>query len=115
MLLAEIEGIHAGLCIARPGPRDVDSLFVQVVAVVPAAQQRGIGLSLLAAAAGREPDRDIALAIQSSNLAAHAMNSRFGEMIGGDVQRVNLGAYLYSDLGIQRGQGYRVWKIKRPT
>ncbi len=114
VLFAEIESVHVGFCVASPGVKTSDPMFVQVVAVVPAAQRRGIGRELLAAAASTEPERDIVFATQESNLAAHAMNARFAGELGATLERVNLGVYPDRYLGIQRGQGYRAWRVKRP-
>lgn len=114
VLFAEIESVHVGFCVASPGMKTSDPMFVQVVAVVPAAQRRGIGRELLAAAASTEPERDIVFATQESNLAAHAMNARFAGELGATLERVNLGVYPDRYLGIQRGQGYRAWRVKRP-
>lgn len=111
---AEIESVHVGSCVASPGAKTSDPMFVQVVAVVPAAQRRGIGRGLLVAASSTEPERDIVFATQESNLAAHAMNARFASELGATLERVNLGVYPDRYLGIQRGQGYRAWRIKRP-
>jgi hypothetical protein len=115
VLLAEIGNVHVGLCVSLPGLKDSDPLFVQVVAVVPEAQCRGIGLALLTAAAEREPQRDIALATRDDNIAAHAMNLRFASSIGAPLRRVRLGTYPDRNLGIRRGQGYRAWIIQRPS
>ena len=75
VLFAEIESAHVGFCVVSPGVKTSDPMFVQVVAVVTAAQRRGIGRELLAAAASTEPERDIVFATQESNLAAYAMNA----------------------------------------
>lgn len=115
VLLAEIDDIHVGFSVSLPGPKGSDPLFVQVVAVVPEAQRRGIGLALLAAATEREPHRDIALATRDDNVAAHAMNQRFASSIGATLRRVRLGTYPDRSLGIRRGQGYRTWIVQRPT
>lgn len=114
VLFAEIESVHVGFCVASPGTKTSDPMFVQVVAVVPAAQRRGIGRELLAAAAATEPERDIVFATQEGNLAAHAMNARFAIELGATLERVNLGVYPDRYLGIRRGQGYRAWRVKRP-
>lgn len=111
---AGIDGVHVGFCIAVPGAKASDPLFVQVVAVVPAAQRRGIGRKLLAAVASEDAERDIVFATQESNQAARAMNARFASELGATLERVNLGVYPDRYLGIQRGQGYRVWMVKRP-
>lgn len=111
---AEIDGVHVGLCIAVPEAKASDPLFVQVVAVVPTAQRRGIGRKLLAAAASEDAERDIVFATQENNQAARAMNARFASELGATIERVNMGVYPDRYLGIQRGQGYRVWKVKRP-
>lgn len=113
VLLAEIDGIHVGFCVSFPGLHESDPLFIQIVAVAPNAQRRGVGLALLIEAAEREPRRDIALATQESNVAAREMNGKFANSIGASLQRVNLGTYRDSDLGIQRGMGYCSWVIQR--
>nr|WP_274636486.1 GNAT family N-acetyltransferase [Microbacterium bovistercoris] len=113
VLIAEVDDVHVGYCLARVGLRAGDPVFMQVVAVAPAAQRRGIGRALLASAAEREPLRDIALATQDDNAAARAMNERFAEAIGGSIHRVNLDTFRPRDLGIQRGLGYRAWVIQR--
>lgn len=112
--LAEIGGVHVGFCVSFPGPQDSDPLFVQEIGVVPDAQGRGIGMALLCAAAVREPRRNIALATQDNNEGAQALNKKFAKSIGANICRVSLGTYRNYDLGIQRGQGYRSWVIRRP-
>lgn len=112
VLIAEIEGVPVGFVLASLSQKH-SPLFVQVVAVVPEAQYRGIGLQLLSAAAEVEPHRNIALATQQTNLAAHAMNAKFADSIGASIHRVNLGVYPDKLLGIPRGLGYRAWEIKR--
>lgn len=114
VLVAEIDDIHVGFCVSSPGVQDSDPLFVQVVAVAPDVQGRGAGLALLTAAAQREPRRDIALATQPDNVAARSMNEKFAVSIGARIRKINLGSYRDSDLGIQRGLGYRAWVIQRP-
>jgi ribosomal protein S18 acetylase RimI-like enzyme len=113
VLLAEIDGIHVGFCISFPGTQDSDPMFIQVVAVAPNAQRRGVGLTLLTAAAEREPRRDIALATQDDNVAARSLNEKFARSIGASIGKVNLSTYRDCDLGIQRGLGYRAWAIQR--
>lgn len=112
ILLAEIDAVHVGFCVAAAGPRPTDPLFVQVVGVAPPAQRRGIGLALLSAAAEREPRRDLALATQDDNVAARAMNDRFARSTGSIIERVSITTYRERDLGIQRGHGYRAWRIR---
>jgi ribosomal protein S18 acetylase RimI-like enzyme len=115
VLLAEIDEVHVGFCVSHPGAAVSDPLFIQIVAVAPPAQRRGAGLALLAAAAAREPYRDIALATQDSNVAARALTERFARSIGARIERVRLGTYRDRDLGIRRGVGYRAWFIRRPS
>ncbi|WP_244650700.1 GNAT family N-acetyltransferase [Plantibacter sp. CFBP 13570] len=115
VLLAEIDEVHVGLCVAVRGVRRSDPLFIQVVGVAPPAQRRGIGLALLTAAADLEPLRDIALATQNENVAALAMIDGFARSIGTVAERVRLGTYRDRDLGISRGHGYRAWTIRRPS
>ncbi|WP_146067651.1 GNAT family N-acetyltransferase [Cryobacterium sp. M25] len=114
VLLAEIDDVHIGFCISSPGLKASDPLFIQVVAVAPAAQRRGAGLALLTATADRGPRRDIALATQDDNTAARSLNEMFAKSIGASIRRVRLGTYRDSNLGIQRGLGYRAWVIQRP-
>ncbi|MDP9888632.1 ribosomal protein S18 acetylase RimI-like enzyme [Pseudarthrobacter enclensis] len=114
VLVAEIDDIHVGFCVSSPGVQDSDPLFVQVVAVAPDVQGRGVGLALLTTAAQREPRRDIALATQPDNEGARSLNEKFAKSIGGRIRKINLGNYRDSDLGIQRGLGYRAWIIQRP-
>lgn len=113
VLTAEIDDVHVGFCVSRPGATVSDPLFVQIVAVVPQERRRGVGQALLAASAEREPSRDIALATQDSNVAARALNERFARSIGADLGRVRLGTYLDRDLGIRRGMGHRAWVVRR--
>lgn len=113
VLLAEIDGIHVGFCVSSPGPHDADPMFIQVVAVAPDAQRRGVGLALLTAAAKREPRRDIVLATQNDNIAAQSLNEQFAKSIGASIRKVSLGTYRDCDFGIQRGMGYRAWAIQR--
>lgn len=114
VLLAEAGGVHVGYCVAVADASRRDLLFLKVVAVVPELQHRGVGLALLAAAAEREPQRDIALATHQDNLGVLAMGSRFAESVGGVFRRVKLGTFRDRDLGFSRGEGYRVWLIERP-
>lgn len=113
VLLAEIDGVHVGFCVSFPGFEDSDPLFIQIVAVAPDAQRRGVGLALLTAAAEREPLRNIALATQDDNVAARSLNEQFANSIGASIRRVSLGTYRDCDLGIRRGLGYRAWFIQR--
>lgn len=113
VLLAQIDDVHVGYCHIASVRRDSAPMFVRVVAVTPAAQRRGVGLALLTTAAGLQPRHDIALATQDGNAAARAMNEKFAELIGASIRRVSLGTYRNSDLGIRRGDGYRVWLIER--
>ncbi|MGP5015722.1 GNAT family N-acetyltransferase [Glutamicibacter ardleyensis] len=88
-------------------------MFIQIVAVVPEARGRGIGLALLTAAADREPRRNIALATQDDNFAVRSLNAKFEKSIDASIGRVRLDTYRDSDLGIQRGKDYRPWVIQR--
>lgn len=115
VLMAEIQDVHVGFCIALSGSKESDPLFIQVVGVAPEVQRRGVGLTLIAAAAAREPQRDIALATQDDNWAARALNQRFANSINSTIERVPRGTFRASDLGIVRGSGYRAWLIRRPT
>lgn len=113
VLLDEISGVHAGLCVAMPGPRAFDPMFIQVVAVAPDAQRRGVGLALLTAAAERWPHRDLVFATQDDNTAVRALNEKFTRGLGAVMRRVTLRTYSDRDLGINRGFGYRAWIIER--
>ena len=115
VLLADVSGTHVGFCVARPGVRASDPIFVQVVAVAPDAQRRGIGLALLTAAAERWPQRNLVFATQDDNSEARAMNEKFARVIGAEIRRINLRTYPDRYLGIQRGWGYRAWMIVRGT
>jgi GNAT superfamily N-acetyltransferase len=99
VLLAEVDDVHIGFCVSALGLRNSDPLYIKVVAVAPDAQRRGAGMALLSAAAEQWPLRDIA---------------RFATSIGASIQRTRLDRYRDSDLGIQRGWGYRAWAIERP-
>ncbi|GAA1357625.1 hypothetical protein GCM10009596_09070 [Arthrobacter rhombi] len=114
VLLAEIGGVHVGYCVTFAGRLETDPLFIQVVAVAPKAQRRGVGLALLTAAAKQHPRRNMALATRGDNAAALSLNDKFASWIGASIRRVNLGTYSDSDLGISRGMGYRSWEIHRP-
>ncbi|MBT2495613.1 GNAT family N-acetyltransferase [Microbacterium sp. ISL-59] len=113
VLLAEIDGLHVGYCTSSVGTIDADPLYLQVVAVAPEAQRRGVGLALLAAAASNYPERDVALATQDDNDAARALNERFAHSVGATIARERLSRFRDSDLGISRGLGYRAWVIRR--
>lgn len=112
VLISEIERVPVGFVLASIA-EEHSPLFVRVVAVVPEAQRRGIGLQLLSAAAALEPHRNIAVATQETNFAAHAMKNRFAASIGSSAHRVRLGVYPDKLLGIPRGEGYRAWELKR--
>lgn len=113
VLIAEIGDVHVGYLVSHPAAAPADPLFVQVVAVAPAAQRRGIGAVLLTAAAAREPERDIVLATQEQNVAMHALNRRFADSLGAGLERIALGTFRDGDLGIRRGLGYRAWRFRR--
>lgn len=115
VLMAQIDDIHVGFCVSSPGVQDSDPLFLQVVAVAPDVQRRGVGLALLTAAAQREPRRDIVLATQHDNVAARLLNEKLAKSIGAKIRKVSLDNCWDSDLGIQRGLGYRAWVIQRPA
>lgn len=114
VFLAEVGGVHVGRCISRPGQAIGEPLYIQVVAVAPGAQRRGVGSALLSAAAEAEPKRSIALATQDENTGARAMVESFARSLGANVERVKLGTFRDSDLGISRGLGYRAWLVRRP-
>ena len=114
VLLAEIDDVHIGFCVAFAGLQDSEPIFIQVVAVAPAAQRRGAGLALLAATAELRPRRDIVLATQDDNAAALSLNEQFAKSIGTSIRRAKGGTYQNRDLGIPRGLGYHAWIIQRP-
>ncbi len=113
VLLAEIEGHPVGYCRALVGRTKSDPLFIQLVAVVPSARRRGVGLALLSTAACREPERNIAMATLDDNPAARSLNERLAASIGGDIQRVPLRRFRRSDLGFGEGERHRPWIIDR--
>lgn len=114
VLIAEVDDVHVGFCIAFIKEVSSAPIFIQAVAVAPQAQQRGVGLELLLAVAGRAPERDIAMATQDTNVPARTLNERFAEALNSEIKRVTLGTYADADLAIRRGQGYRSWRIQRP-
>ena len=69
VLLAEIAAYPVGFCCVHAGRTNSDPLFIQLVAVVPSARRRGVGLALLSAAAGLQPQRNIAMATLDDNVA----------------------------------------------
>lgn len=111
VLLAEIADYPVGFCCALEGRTNSDPLFIQLVAVVPFARQRGVGLALLSAAAGRQPQRNIAMATLDDNVAARRLNERFAQSIGGNIQRVPVSRFRPSDLGFAPGEHHRPWMI----
>ena len=113
LLIAEIDGIHVGLCMSHIGAASSAPLFVQVVAVVPEARGRGVATAMLEIAAQDAPDRSIAFATQDSNTAARSLTARFADSIGAQIGRMPLDSFRARDLGIIRGQGYRAWLIQR--
>jgi GNAT superfamily N-acetyltransferase len=115
VLLAEINSIHVGLCVAKQVTNVGSPLYLQVVCVAEQLRGRGVGLALLGAAATRAPERDIVFATQDDNAAARALTERFAQSIGATMSRERIDDYRPSDLGFRRGQGYRVWKISRPS
>ena len=113
VLLAEIADYPVGFCCVLAGRTNSDPLFIQLVAVVPAARQRGVGLALLSAAAVRQPQRNIAMATLDDNVAARRLNERFAQSIRGNIQRVPVRRFRPSDLGFAQGEHHRPWMIDR--
>jgi GNAT superfamily N-acetyltransferase len=113
VLLAEIADYPVGFCCVLAGRTKADPLFIQLVAVVPSARQRGVGLALLSAAAGWQPQRSIAMATLDDNIAARRLNERFAESIGGKIHRVPVSRFRPSDLGFAPGERHRPWMIDR--
>lgn len=113
VFLAEIADYPVGFCCVLAGPTNSDPLFIQLVAVVPLARQRGVGLALLSAAAAAQPRRNIAMATLDDNVAARRLNERFALSIGGTIQRVPASRFRPSDLGVAPGEHHRPWMIDR--
>jgi GNAT superfamily N-acetyltransferase len=113
VLLAEIADYPVGFCCVLAGRTDSDPLFIQLVAVVPSARRRGVGLALLSVAAGWQPQRNIAMATLDDNFDARRLNERFAQSIGGNIQRVPGSRFRPSDLGFAQGERHRPWMIDR--
>jgi GNAT superfamily N-acetyltransferase len=113
VLLAEIADHPVGFCCVLAGRTDSNPLFIQLVAVVPFARRRGVGLALLGAAAGWQPQRKLAMATLDDNVAARRLNERFAQSIGGSSQRVPVRRFRPSDLGFAPGEHHRPWMIDR--
>jgi len=113
VLVAEIADDPVGFCNALVGRTKSDPLFIQLVAVVPSARRRGVGLALLSAAAAREPLRDIAMATLDDNLAARSLNERFAKSIGGEIRSVPPRRYRRTDLGFANGESHHAWVVER--
>ncbi|MDQ1175003.1 GNAT superfamily N-acetyltransferase [Microbacterium testaceum] len=115
VLIAEVRDCAVGFCQAVTGRSLHDPLFVQMVAVIPTAQRRGVGLALLKAAAASESSRDIVVATLDGNTAARAMNERLALSIGLPIGRVPIKSYRRSDMGIGPGEKHRPWRIQRDS
>lgn len=113
VFLAEIADYPVGFCCVLAGRTNSDPLFIQLVAVVPAARQRGVGLALLSAAAVRHPHRSIAMATLDDNVAARRLNERFAQSLRGTLERVPGRRFRPSDLGFAQGEHHRPWMIDR--
>ncbi|OZD39002.1 hypothetical protein CH252_31060 [Rhodococcus sp. 06-1477-1B] len=113
VFLADVGGWPVGFCRAVAGRSLSDPLFVQMIAVVPAARRRGVGLALLAAAASSQPDRDVVMATLDDNTAARAMNERFARSLGLEIRRVPIRSYRRSEMGLGPGEKHRPWLIER--
>lgn len=113
VLLAEVVDYPVGFCCLLASGTNSDPLYIQLVAVVPSARRRGVGLALLSAAAGLHPERNIAMATIDDNVAARRLNERFAKSIGGNIQRVPVSRFRPSDLGFTRGERHRPWMIDR--
>lgn len=114
VLLAEIGNVHVGFCMASIGSGPRDPTFIQVVAVAPPAQRRGVAMALLDSIGARAPQHDIAFATRDDNAAALALTTRFAERIGATLRAMPPGTYRHGDLGTARGLGYRPWLITQP-
>lgn len=113
VLLAEIADYPVGFCCVLAGRTNSDPPFIQLVAVVPFVRRRGVGLALLRAAAGWQPQRNIAMATLDDNVAVRRLNERFAQSIGGNIQRVPVSRFRPSDLGFAPGERLRPWMIDR--
>ncbi|WP_446724825.1 GNAT family N-acetyltransferase [Microbacterium sp. CFBP 13617] len=113
VVLADIGGCPVGFCQAVTGRSLSDPLFVQMIAVVPAARRRGVGLALLAAVASSEPARDIVMATLDGNVAARALNEGFARSLGLAIRRVPIRSYRRSEMGFGPGEKHRPWLIAR--
>lgn len=114
VLLAEIGNVHVGFCIASIGSGPPDPTFIQVVAVAPPAQRRGVAMALLDSIRARAPQHDIAFATRDDNAAARALITRFAGRIGATLRPVPPGTYRHDNLGTAHGLGYRPWLITPP-
>jgi len=54
------------------------------------------------------------MATLDDNTAAHNLNERFSESIGGKIHRVPLRTLWRTDLGFAEGEKHRPWLIERP-
>lgn len=113
VVLASFGGSPVGFCQAMTGRSISDPLFVQMIAVVPAARRRGVGLALLGTIAASEPNRGIVMATLDSNTAARAMNGRFALSLGLEIRRVPIKIYRCSEMGFGPGEKHRPWLIER--
>ncbi|WP_432245732.1 GNAT family N-acetyltransferase [Arthrobacter sp. G.S.26] len=113
VLLAEIVDYPVGFCCVLAGRTDSDPLFIQLVAVVPSARRRGVGLALLSSAADWQPERNIAMATLDDNVDARRLNERFAQSIGKNIRRVPVRRFRPSDLGLARGERHHPWLIDR--
>lgn len=115
VLLAELAGHPVGFCCAVEGRSNSDPLFIQLVAVVPSARQRGVGLALLCVAAAAHSQRNVAMAALDDNIAAQRLNRRLAQSIGAKIQRVPVNRFRKSDLGVASGEHHRPWMIDRQS
>lgn len=116
VLFAEAEDTPVGFLSYCPPASKVDPLIVQVVGIVPEARRRRTGTALLEAACERYPGCDVAFATREENVSAHSLFRGFATQTQRSVRRVRRGVFRDGDLGIERGDGYRVWVLLRePT
>ncbi len=113
VLLARIGEQPVGFSLVFIGPEESDPLFIQLVAVVPAARRRGVALALLSRVAERAPERNIALATLDNNVGALALNDHFAKSIGASIRRVPVSMYRRSHLGFAQSESHRPWIIER--
>lgn len=113
VLLAEIDGHTVGFCCALTGQTTTDPVFIQLVTVTPSLHGRGVGSALVGKVAQWQPQRDIAMAVLDTNIAAQRLNERLARSMNGKLQRVPRIRFRPKDLGIHSDEKHRYWLISR--